>query len=55
MFEGKMMELYQLVSNRTDDMQRITDLVTELSRYQLNDDDPLKKLLDTAKEYVESN
>ena len=54
-FESKMVELYQMISNRTDDMQKIMNLVSELSRYQLNVDDPLKKLLDTAKEYVESN
>ena len=55
MFESKMMELYQLISNGTNDKRRIVDLMTELSRYQLNADDPLKKLLDTAKVYVESN
>ena len=54
-FESKMMELYQLISNGTDDKRRIVDMVSELSRYQLNVDDPLKKLLDTAKAYVESN
>ena len=54
-FESKMMELYQLISNGTDDKRRIVDMVSELSRYQLNAEDPLKKLLDTAKAYVESN
>ena len=50
-----MIELYQLISNGTDDKRRIVDMVSELSRYQLNAEDPLKKLLDTAKAYVESN
>ena len=54
-FESKMIELYQLISNGTDDKRRIVDMVSELSRYQLNAEDPLKKLLDTAKAYVESN
>ena len=52
-FEGKLVELYNLVSNR-DDKMKVVRLIKELSQYQLNGDDPLAHLLKTAKNYVES-
>ena len=52
-FEGKVVELYKLVSGRGD-RQKIKELTNELSMYQLNGDDPIMKLLDTAKDYVKS-
>lgn len=52
-FEGKLIELYNLVSNR-DDKMKVVRLIKELSQYQLNGDDPLAHLLKTAKNYVES-
>lgn len=52
-FEGKVIELYKMVSNR-DDKEKVRALMNELTAYRLNDDDPIMKLLDTAKNYVES-
>lgn len=52
--EGKTIELYQMVSNRSEDKEGIMGLIGELSRYEINLDDPLRKLLITAREYVES-
>ena len=52
-FEGKVVELYKLVSSRGD-KEKVKELVDELSMYQLNGDDPIMKLLDTAKDYVKS-
>ncbi len=52
-FEGKVIDLYKMVSNRAD-KSATKELLDELSRYQLNGDDPLVKLLNTAKDYVES-
>lgn len=48
-----MIELYKMVSNR-DDKEKVRALMNELTAYRLNDDDPIMKLLDTAKNYVES-
>ena len=53
--EDKVIELYRLVSNRSGEKDKVIELIEELSRYQLNNEDPLLKLLKTAKEYVESN
>lgn len=52
-FEGKVVELYKMVSNR-EERWKVSKLVEELSHYSLNDDDPLLKLLKTARDYVES-
>lgn len=52
-FEGKVVELYKMVSNR-DDKMKVVRLVDELSQYRLNGDDPLLNLLKTARNYVES-
>lgn len=52
--ESKMVELYRMVSGRSDEKQRLNELIGELSQYQLNEEDPLLKLLTTAKSYVES-
>lgn len=52
-FEGKVLELYKLVRNRAD-KQKVKELADELSMYQLNGDDPIVKMLNTAKDYVES-
>lgn len=52
-FEGKLVELYKMVSNR-DDKMKVIHLIDELSQYRLNGDDPLLKLLETAKKYVKS-
>ena len=49
-----MIELYKLVENRGDNF-KVKELMEELLRYKLNDDDPLMKLLETAKKYVESD
>ncbi len=53
-FESRMIELYKLLSERGD-KGKLCELIKELSWYQLNAEDPLAKLLDTAKEYVKSN
>lgn len=53
-FESKMVDLYKMISNR-EDKKHVKALKEELSRYQLNPEDPLKKLLDKATAYVESN
>lgn len=53
-FEGKVIDLYKLVSERGD-KKKVRNITEELSRYQLNEDDPIKKLLNTAMHYVESN
>ena len=42
-----------MVSNR-DDKMKVAQLIEELSRYRLNGDDPLMKLLEIAKDYVKS-
>ena len=52
-FEGKLVELYQMVSNRGD-KKEVERLMNELSQYRMNGDDPLVKLLETARNYVES-
>lgn len=52
-FESKMMDLYKLMSNK-EYKELVNKLKVELSHYQLNPDDPLKKLLDKAEAYVES-
>lgn len=52
-FEGKLVELYQMVSNRGD-KKEVERLLNELSQYRMNGDDPLVKLLETARNYVES-
>ena len=52
--ESKMVELYRLVSGRTNEKQKLNGLIEELSQYQLNKEDPLIRLLETAKEYVKS-
>ena len=52
-FEGKVMSLYRMVSNR-EDKAKVIALMEELSTYQLNEDDPLLKLMETARQYVES-
>ena len=52
--ESKMVELYRLVSGRTNEKQKLNGLIEELSQYQLNNEDPLIRLLETAKEYVKS-
>lgn len=52
-FESKMMDLYKLMSNKGD-KELVNRLKVELSHYQLNSEDPLKKLLDKAEKYVES-
>lgn len=52
-FEGKVIDLYKMVSNR-EDKAYVSELIAELSRYQLNGDDPIIKLLKIAKDYVES-
>lgn len=53
-FEGKVIELYKLVENRGD-KKVVRALMEELFRYKLNDDDPIVKLLETARKYVESD
>ena len=53
-FEAKVIDLYKLVENRGDNL-KVKELMEELLRYKLNDDDPLMKLLETAKKYVESD
>ena len=52
--ESKMLELYRMVSGRSNEKQKLNELIGELSQYQLNNEDPLLKLLKTAKSYVES-
>lgn len=52
-FESKMVDLYKMISNR-ENKEHVKELKEELSRYQLNPEDPLKKLLDKATAYVES-
>ena len=53
-FEGKVIELYKLVENRGD-RETVRALMEELLRYKLNEDDPIVKLLETAKKYAESD
>lgn len=53
-FESKMIELYRQISNQEQDKTKVMTLIDELSRYQLNNEDPLVKLLDTARNYVKS-
>ena len=52
-FEGKVMSLYKMVSNR-EEKSKVNALLEELSTYQLNEDDPLLRLMKIAKQYVES-
>ena len=52
--ESRVLELYRMVSGRSDDKQKMDVLIRELSQYQMNNEDPLLKLLETAKSYVES-
>lgn len=53
-FEGKVVDLYHMVSNREQDKAKIRGLIEELSAYRLNDADPMMKLINIAKDYVES-
>lgn len=50
-FESKMMELYDLIQNKNN-KDKIKKLVAELSEYQLNNEDPLKKLLAFAQNHA---
>ncbi len=53
-FEGRMIHLYKLLSNREGNAHEINALVSELERYRLSDDDPLNKLLNIARnQYAE--
>lgn len=52
--ESKSIDLYQMVSNRVNDKEKIQTLIQELSRFILNEEDPLLKLLNTAIAYVET-
>jgi len=47
-------DLYDKISRRDKDCDTINSLIKELSQYQLNEGDPLRMLIQTAKEYVES-
>lgn len=52
--ESKVLDLYRMVSGRSNEKHKLKELIGELSQYQMNEEDPLLKLLDTAKSYVES-
>lgn len=47
-FESQMMRLYHLIEDNNGNRTEIVRLVEELSRYRLNDDDPLNELLKYA-------
>lgn len=53
-FEEKVADLYDRISRRDKDKEGIYSLIWELTQYQLSEDDPLSRLIQTAKEYVES-
>lgn len=53
-FEEKVADLYDRISKRDNNLEAIKLLINELSRYQLNEGDPLRKLILKAKDYVES-
>ena len=53
-FEKKVAELYDRISRRDKDISSIQSLIAELSSYQLNDGDPLKRLISLANNYVAS-
>lgn len=47
-FESRMMKLYSLLQNEEQNKEEIRNLIKELEEYKLNDDDPLKKLIEMA-------
>lgn len=49
-FEERMMRLYSLMEYKEQNQEAIKELVVELENYQLNENDPLKKLINQAKE-----
>ena len=53
-FEEKVADLYDRISRRDKDLDTIYSLIKELSQYQLNEGDPLRKLINTAIDYVKS-
>lgn len=53
-FEEKVADLYDRISRRDKDLDTIYLLIKELSQYQLNEGDPLRKLINTAIDYVKS-
>ncbi len=53
-FEEKVADLYDRISRRDKDKEGIYSLIWELTQYQLSEEDPLSRLIQTAKEYVES-
>ena len=52
--EEKVADLYDKISRRDKDCDTINSLIKELSQYQLNEGDPLRKLINTAIDYVKS-
>ena len=53
-FEEKVANLYNRISQSDKDKEAILSLITELSNYQLAPGDPLRGLINKASAYVES-
>lgn len=54
-FEEKVADLYDRISKRDKDLDYIKSLIEELANYQLNEGDPLRRLIVLARDYVKSN
>ena len=44
--------LYAISNNKKEELDRIRDLYDKLSKYILDNTDPLNKVIDEAKEYI---
>lgn len=53
--EMDLRELLSKVSQKSDDFQRMEEIVESLKKFQLTSDDPLLKIIETAEKYLKEN
>ena len=53
-FEEDIMDLYKMLSDGSEDYDKINDMIAKLSSVVLPGDDPLLEILNQARKYVEA-
>jgi hypothetical protein len=53
-FESDIMTLYKMISDGSDDIVKIRQIIYRLSQFVLPENDPLKVLLNQAEKYVKA-